>query len=107
MFIEIQTDNHLDQTNQLREMVQATFEQALDRFADQITHLEVHLTDENSHKGGDHDHRCAVEVRLEGHQPLGVSHEAPSTDLAIDGAADKIVSVVEHTLGKLHDRRMK
>jgi ribosome-associated translation inhibitor RaiA len=46
-----------------------------------------------------------MEARLEGRQPIAVTDEAATVDLAVDGAADKLARLIEHTLGKLHDQR--
>jgi ribosome-associated translation inhibitor RaiA len=45
-----------------------------------------------------------MEARLEGHQPIAVTHEAETIDQAIDGAADKLKRLLDHTLGRLRDR---
>ena len=80
-------------------------ESALDRFSDRITRVEVHLSDENGQKHGADDKRCVIEARLEGHQPLAVTHHAADLDQAVDGAADKLTRLIEHTLGRLHDQK--
>ena len=49
--------------------------------------------------------RCAMEVRLERHQPLEVTCNAASLHQAIAGAADKLAHLVAHTLGKQRDER--
>jgi ribosome-associated translation inhibitor RaiA len=79
-------------------------ESALNRFSDHITRVEVHLSDENSEKkGGEHDMRCVMEARLEGRQPIAVTHQAATVDEAVDGAADKLTRLIESTLGRLRD----
>lgn len=75
----------------------------LGHLAEHITRVEVHLTDENGKKGGSHEKRCMMEARLEGHQPIAVTHEAETIDQSIDGAAGKLKSLLEHTLGRLRD----
>lgn len=72
------------------------------RFGDQITRVEVHLSDENSDKkSGKKDKRCLIEARLAGLQPLAVSHEAATMEHAVDGAVDKLMRSIDTTLGKL------
>ena len=51
--------------------------------SDRITRIEVHLSDENSLKGGDHDKRCMLEARIAGMQPLAVTHLAESLVAAV------------------------
>lgn len=83
-------------------------ESALSRFSDHITRVEVHLSDENSDKkGGTRDMRCMMEARLEGRQPIAVSHQAATLDLAVDGAAGKLTRLIESTVEKLHDQRIR
>ena len=64
------------------------------------------MSDENGAKGAA-DTRCMLEARLNGHDPLAVSHHAETQDLAFRGAAQKLVRLIEHTLGKLdrHENR--
>jgi ribosome-associated translation inhibitor RaiA len=73
--------------------------------SDLITRVEVHLTDESGPKSGKNDKRCMMEARLEGRQPIAVTDEAATVELAVDGAADKLARLIEHTLGKLHDSK--
>ena len=101
MIIQINTDNHIDGREELAQRAEATVAAALSHFARQITRIEVHLSDENSHKGGSDDKRCAMEARLEGRQPVGVTHQAATLDQAVAGAAAKLKRSLESTLGKL------
>ena len=101
MKIQINTDNHITGREKLANEAEAAVENALGRFATQITRVEVHLSDENSHKGGEKDKRCAMEARLEGRQPVAVTHEADTITQAITGAAAKLERSLDSTLGKL------
>jgi len=67
----------------------------------------VHLSDENADKSGEHDKRCLMEARLEGRQPIAVTHRAATLDQAIDGAADKLTQMIESTLGRLRDQKSR
>ncbi len=62
--------------------------------------MEVHLSDENAGKGGPNDQRCMMEARIEGRQPITVTHEAATVEDAADGAADKLARLIESTLGR-------
>ena len=64
--------------------VAAAVERILGHLAEHITRVEVHLSDENGKKGGSHDKRCMMEARLEGHQPIAVTHEAETIAQAIE-----------------------
>ena len=104
MKIQINTDNNIEGSDELTQQTQAVVESALERFAEQITRVEVHLSDENSsHKGGI-DKRCVMEARLEGMQPVVVTDEAETMDEAVNGAVDKLEKLIDHELGRLRDK---
>ena len=68
MKIQINTDKNIP--GHEAQNVETILEQVLARFSDQITRIEVHLSDENSAaKSGMVDKRCLLEVRLAGRQP--------------------------------------
>ena len=67
---------------------------------DQITRVEVHVGDENAHKGGQGTKRCMLEARLQGRQPLAVTHHADSLYQAVTGAADKLNRMIDAALGR-------
>ena len=104
MQIQIDTDHNIEGNEALTAQVSSVVEYALSRFSDHITRVDVHLSDENSDKkGGDNDIRCLMEARLEGRQPIAVTHQAATLDQAVDGAADKLTRLIESTLGRLHN----
>jgi hypothetical protein len=45
-----------------------------------------------------------LEARLAGLQPIAVSHQASTIELALSGAADKLERSIENTLGRLKER---
>jgi len=73
----------------------------LSRYSENITRLEVHLSDENGNKDAINDMRCMIEARLEGRQPIAVKEAANTVDQAIKGAIEKLKSVLTSLLGKL------
>ena len=105
MFVQVVTDNHITGREQLVERVEASVQDALRRFGPQITSVQVHLADENSHKKGNNDKTCIVEARLSGIAPLAARENAGDLDQAIDGAIDKLVALLDHKLGRLHDHK--
>lgn len=105
MLIQVNTDRHIDGHETLATQVHGAVESALRRFSDHITRVEVHLSDENGKKSGQYDKRCMMEARLEGRQPLAVTHEAATLEQAIDGAAERLTHLVENTLGRQDERR--
>ena len=106
MQIQINTDHNIEGRETLADRVSGVVEGALSRLSDHITRVEVHLSDENSaKKGGNDDMRCMMEARLEGRQPIAVTHWAATLDQAVDGAADKLTRSIESTLGRLRDQK--
>lgn len=103
MQILVNTDNHIKGREDLSSYVASVVEQALDRYTDRITRVEVHIGDVNSHKGGENDIRCMMEARVEGLRPAAVTHQAGTVDQALDGAADRLKKSLSSTLGRLSD----
>lgn len=108
MQIQMNTDANIEGHEALAIQIDNVVQSALSRFSDHITRVEVHLRDENSDKkGGNDDMRSVLEARLEGRKPIAVTHHAATVDQAVDGAADKLTKLIEHTLGRLHDHRSR
>lgn len=104
MQVQINTGHNIDGREALAAHVRGVVESVLDRVSDRITRVEVHLSDENGVKHGQDDQRCMMEARLAGRPPTAVTHHAATLDLAVDGAAAKLLSSIEHTLGRLDDQ---
>jgi ribosome-associated translation inhibitor RaiA len=107
MQIQINTDHNIEGHEALAAQVSSVVEGALSLVSDHITRVEVHLSDENSAKGGQHDKRCLMEARLEGRQPIAVTHQAATLDEAVDGAADKLARLIDSDLGRMRDQRSR
>lgn len=105
MKIQLNTDAHINGTEALAAQVADMVEQALERFSEHITRVEVHLSDENGDKSGQHDLRCMMEARLEGRQPVAVTDHAATLEQAVNGAAQKLAHLLDSTLGRLQDHR--
>lgn len=101
MDIRLNTDKNIEGKEALAAQVAAAVERALQRFDKQITRIEVHLSDEDAGKSGRDDKRCLMEARLEGRQPVAVTHHAGSLSEAVDGAANKLKSLLTTALGRL------
>lgn len=108
MQIQINTDHNIEGHEALIAQITGVVENALNRFSEHITHVEVHLSDENSNKKGGHDAmRCMMEARLEGRHAIAVTDQATTLDQAVDGAADKLVNLIEDTLERQHDQELR
>lgn len=89
----------------LASTITTMLEQALDRFSEHVTRLEVHLSDENGKKGGKDDKRCVLEARMEGRKPVAVVENAATVKQAVEGAIHKLVRMLTSTVGKQHEHR--
>jgi len=100
MQVQVNTNHNIEGHEALATQVSDVIESALVRVGDRITQVEVHLSDENGDKQGQNDKRCMMEARLEGRQPVAVTHQAGTLDQAVNGAADKLTRLIESTLGR-------
>jgi hypothetical protein len=105
MKVQVNTSNDIDNKETLERWATDFVNEHLARFEQDITSVEVQLSDENhAPKGGGVDKRCMMEARVNGRAPIAVTHYAPDQNLAFRGAADKLLHALEHAFGKL-DRR--
>ena len=100
MQLQVNTDDNVHGREDVTRAVEAELDNAVGRFASQLTRVEVHLGDMNGAKHGAADKRCMMEARPAGHQPVAVTHQADSLQEAIAGAAKKLQSRLESMLGK-------
>ena len=107
MQININTDSTIERQAGLNDHVQSVVEAAISRFRDQITRVEVHLSNNNSQKSSDGDNRCLLEVRMNNYQPIAVSDHAATLHQAIAGAAEKMKHAIESTVGRLADTKRR
>lgn len=105
MQILVHHDNHIHGSERLIQQVEDTVHDALARYEDQITRVEVHVQDVNAQKGGDRDKRCTMEARFSGHQPIAVHCEASDLDVVVTGAAAKLEHAIRHLVDKLANRK--
>jgi ribosome-associated translation inhibitor RaiA len=104
MQIQVNSDNHIVAHDALAQQVEDSVHGALDRFAEQVTRVEVHLHDVNSIKSGQNDKRCMMEARLGGLRPIAVTAHASTLGEAVDAAAGKLQRAIGSMLGRIADR---
>jgi hypothetical protein len=105
MKVQVNTSNDIDNKDALERWASEYLNESLGRFEQDITSIEVQLTDENhAVKGGGVDKRCMLEARVNGHAPIAVTNYAPDQNLAFRGAVEKLSHALDHRFGKL-DRR--
>jgi ribosome-associated translation inhibitor RaiA len=104
MQVQVHTDSSVRGSAILTSTVEEAVQNAVRRWTPRITRVEAHLSDINGQKGGADDKRCLLEARLGGLQPIVVTHQAPTLNEAVEGAADKLKKSLENTLGRLSER---
>jgi len=101
MQVQINTDKNISGQGALVQSVEDVLRSDLSRFSDQITRIEVHLSDENSSaKSGMTDKRCLLEVRLAGEHPIAISEQAETIEDAVTDATLQMVNLLETELVK-------
>ena len=105
MNIQINTDHHIQGSDALIAKFRGLIMDALCRISDNITSVQIHLSDEDGKKKGNNDKRCMIEARMEGRQPIVVIENAATLNQALDGALDKLLSMVESIHGRRRDQR--
>jgi hypothetical protein len=101
MQIQFNTSNIGAEDEKIVDRLDDFFNTNLSRFKEKITRLEVHLTDENSHKDGQNDKRCMLEARIAGMQPIAVSTQANSFEEATKMASGKLKNKLDTIFDKL------
>ncbi len=101
MTIQINTDKTISGEKRSEDFFTSQIAEALQRFESHITRIEVHLKDENGKKDGFNNISCLIEARLEGRQPIAITNQANTLDLAVTGAIDKIKTAIGSILGKI------
>lgn len=104
MTIQFNTDNNITGSEEFTAPLIALIADNLSRFDDQITRVEVHLSDENSSKNGQKDKRCLMEARLQGLQPVAVTNLADTEEQAVSGAIEKLKASLETIVDRRRNR---
>jgi ribosome-associated translation inhibitor RaiA len=105
MKILVDTDHNIKGSEEFSHQIEAEVRTLLHRYTDQITRVEVHLSDENGAKAGNPDKRCLIDARPAGRPSVIVSHNAATLREAFNGAAKKLQHSLESTLGRLHSHK--
>jgi len=101
MQVQVNTSNGVENKDTLDRWASDYLNEALARFRQDITRVEVQLRDVNNGKKGADEKRCMLEARITGREPVAASHNAPSQDEAFRGATQRLIHLLDHTLGKL------
>jgi len=102
MIIQVNTDNHTEGKEELNTYITNLVKEKLQRFDNQLTRIEVHLSDENGGgKAGADDKKCNIEARLENLEPVFASSQSDELSKAIHDCLQKIKRGIEHQIDKV------
>ncbi|SDA49525.1 ribosomal subunit interface protein [Algoriphagus alkaliphilus] len=104
MIVQLNTDKNIEGTAGLETFVSEKVNSGLKHFVENITRIEVHLSDQNADKGGSDDIHCKIEARLEGIQPVIVVGKSGSKEKALDEAVDKMKAKLGTIMGKIKNK---
>lgn len=105
MLILVHTDGNISGREAMADSVKRVVTSALGDLGDHITRVEVHLSDEDGKKHGQDDVRCMLEARVEGRQPMAVTHHDSSVSEAVDGAAELLRRALDTAFARVEHRR--
>ena len=100
MQVQVKSDDQVEGDATLTARVADLVETGLGRFAARVSRVEVHLSDENKARSGQDDKRCLLEARVEGRDPVAVTHRAATVDHAVSGAVKKMFSSLDTSFGR-------
>lgn len=100
MQVLVNSGKHVDTSMAFKTDIRSRVRDKLQRYEEHLTRIEIHLSDENALKSGPQDKRCKVEARMKGRDPMSVSCDACELQQAIDGAMNKLTSVLDRNLDK-------
>jgi hypothetical protein len=106
MTVQVNTDKNIEGSKKLIAYLTSFISEELSKYSEQITRVEVHLSDENGPKEGINDKRCMIEARLEGMKPFAVTKHANTHELAVEGAVEKLKISLDSIMGRLRNNQI-
>jgi hypothetical protein len=99
MIILFNTDKNIAGNKEFTETFIQQIDIELKRFSKDITKVIAYVSDENAAKIGLNDKKCVLEARLEGRQPIAVTHHSNTVQEAVTGAIEKLKVNFERLAG--------
>ncbi|MGH8852668.1 MAG: HPF/RaiA family ribosome-associated protein, partial [Telluria sp.] len=88
----------------LDEHVQSVVQGSIGRFGEQVTRVDVHLSNENKEKQADGGNNCMMEARVSGYQPIVVNEHSADLHQSVKNAGAKLARALDSALGRLQDK---
>ena len=107
MQVQVHTNDNIQGGESLARWIQDETTTRLARFRENITRVEVFLTDVDAGKSGVNDKRCRLEARPAGHQPITVTADADKVPSAYSSAVEKLIRALDADLGRIKDKNAR
>ncbi len=104
MQVFVHTDRNIHTDAALEQRLGDGVASALDRFTDDLTRVEVHLSDESAGRSTEDDITCLLEARPARQDPVTVTHQATTVQEALTGATDKLETLLTRKFDRLHEK---
>lgn len=101
MNIQLNTDKNIQGHERLESYLEGLVGDKMSRFAEHLTRIEIHLSDENGPKEGPEDIKCTMEARPRKMQPIVVSSNGDTIEKAVNAALGKLSKAVATRIDKL------
>jgi hypothetical protein len=98
--VQINSDNQIKASETEVAAIEGIVRARLDRFADRLTRIEIHLGDANGPADVGDDKICTIEARPKGLGPVSATDHAASVEAAVNGSLGKLTTVLERTFAK-------
>lgn len=102
MIIQFKTDTSIKVKERFSKPLISIASEKLKRFSDQITELEINLSDEKGTKEGLDNKRCMIEAHINDKSPIAVTFHATNHKQAMEGAIDKLKASLHILFGRLN-----
>ena len=100
MNIQLNTDKNIEGHERLELYINSLVKDKMSRFADHLTRIEIHLSDENAAKEGPEDKKCVMEARPKNMQPIVVSCHADTIEKSITMGIGKLKTALESRINR-------
>ena len=104
MQVQVHAGDNVQGGESLAQWAQDEVQNKLSRFREQVTRVEVYLTDVDALRNGGKGKRCVMETRAAGRQPLAVNAEAEKVAEAFNAALEKLHRALETDIAKTRDK---
>jgi ribosome-associated translation inhibitor RaiA len=101
MTIQFNTGNNISGSEKIITPLVALISEQLSRFKNRITRIEVHLSNENKLSEEFDDIKCLIEARIERRHPIAITHHANTYKLAVTGATEKLIGILDKMADRL------